>query len=88
MGDRIARKIEKAINKPQGWMDHPQFNQTEATLEQLEIAQILANLQPDDRQTLLRMARVLNERFGAPGVAAPFAGIPKTARTKRRRVKT
>lgn len=77
MGDRLARKIEVAIKKPHGWMDLPQFSQSEASLQQLEIAQILGNLDENDRDQLLRLARLMNQDRGKQSISNPYPGVPK-----------
>lgn len=81
MGNRLARKIEVALDKPKGWMDHPQFRQSEATLDQLEAAQIVGALKarPDELDAWLRHGRLLVESLAPKGAANPFGTVPRPA---------
>lgn len=76
MGDSFARRIEKALGKPEGWMDIPQFRSPDAQMDAAEALQILSTLSDDDRDAWLKHGRLLVES-GARSPANPFGPVKK-----------
>ena len=63
--DRLARKLEKLEKKPNGWADeqHVESDPVCAAFpaDMQEIMTIFSNLEKNNRQTLLEIARVINK---------------------------
>lgn len=57
MGDDIARKLEKGMGKPTGWMDHP--HEVTRDSEESDFLQTYRMLTPDQRDQLARLADML-----------------------------
>lgn len=85
MGDELARKVEAALDKEKGWMDHPQFRMSDVSIQQAEAAQIAEALDPSEREAWLKHGRLLVQSKAPAGTAAnPFgdvARVPADART-------
>lgn len=63
--DRIARRCEKFVKKPQGWMDeqHVESDPVCAAFpeDMREVMEIYSNLEPEERDRFLRIARAFTE---------------------------
>lgn len=77
MGDDVARRLERALDKPEGWMDLPQFGAGDAMMDQAEALQILQSLTESDRDAWLKHGRLLVESNGQKGPNNPFGHVPK-----------
>ena len=82
MGDAVARKLERALHKPEGWMDMPQFGPPDQMVEQAELLHIFSALSEKDREAWLRHGRLMVERDGPQGPNNPFGNIAKGGRKK------
>lgn len=71
MGDDLARKMEKAMGKPKGWMDSLQFRSAEDELGAQEAMQILQGLTAEDRDAWMKHGRLLSQK-GPKGPGNPF----------------
>jgi transcriptional regulator with XRE-family HTH domain len=81
MGDHVARDLEKALNKPEGWMDLPQYGAGDGVMDQAEALQILQALSEADREAWLRHGRLLVESNVPQGPANPFGKTPRGGRS-------
>ena len=65
ISDRIARRCEKFLNKPKGWMDeqHVESDPVCAAFpdDMREVMEIFSNLQEKERGKFLQIARIFNE---------------------------
>ena len=63
--DRITRRCEQFLNKPKGWMDeqHVESDPVCAAFpdDMREVMEIYSNLEPEERQRFLRIARAFTE---------------------------
>jgi transcriptional regulator with XRE-family HTH domain len=63
--DRIARRCEKFLKKPQGWMDeqHVESDPVCAAFpeDMREVMEIYSNLEPNDRKKFLKIAKAFIE---------------------------
>lgn len=73
----MARKIEAAKGLPHGWMDTMRFDDPDKAMEAIEIMQILGSISEEDKQALLKHARLL-QKNQPPGPNNPtgFAPVP------------
>lgn len=77
MGDDVARRLERALKKPEGWMDLPQYGPGDAMMDQAEALQILQSLSESDRAAWLKHGRLLVESNSHRGPNNPFGHVPK-----------
>jgi hypothetical protein len=57
MGDDIARKLEKGMGKPVGWMDHP--HEVTRDGDEIDFLQTYRLLTPDQRASIAGLADML-----------------------------
>jgi hypothetical protein len=74
IGSSLARLIEEAMKKPNGWMD---VLQVDAAMEAKEAGQIAMNIENAEmRESWLSMGRVLAAKGGKPSPSLPFGDLP------------
>ncbi|MGH9806636.1 MAG: hypothetical protein ACRD9W_05150, partial [Terriglobia bacterium] len=82
MGAKFANKLELGMGKPSGRMDSLQFASADDAMGAAEIAQMMTVLPPEDREALLKHARLLVKNLPAGTAANPFGDIPKPPRPR------
>jgi hypothetical protein len=86
MGDRTARLVEAAMNKPKGWID--QLHEADVSMEGKEAGQIITSMEDDVRAHWMKMLRLANEANPKKSKASPFGPIPRGGATKGETTKT
>jgi hypothetical protein len=71
MGDDIARKLEKGMGKPTGWMDHP--HEVTRDGDESEFLQTYRGLTAEQREHLAKLATMLAQANRTPGDEPPPA---------------
>lgn len=80
MGARMARLIEEAMGKPNGWMDSLQT--VDVAMEAREASQVYMNIPEEHRAAWLSMGRTLAEKNPTRSSGNPFGDVPKGGRKK------
>lgn len=68
MGDDVARKLERAMSKPLGWMD--QSHETTKSTDEAEFLRTFRALRPDQQAALAALAETMARDRLPPGGSA------------------
>lgn len=77
MGDRVARRIEAGLNKDEGWIDVAQYGGLDSLMDQSEILEIMRALTPEERDEVLKLARLIRRARGVQDVAEAYGKLPE-----------
>lgn len=80
MGDRVARKLEAGLEKEKGWIDADQYGGVESLMDQSEMLEIIRALSSEEREELLKHARLLLRARGAHDAAEPYGDLSEIKR--------
>lgn len=77
MGYKVARLMEEAMGKPEGWMDRLQEAEIEASMQSKEAAQLADNMTEEKRELWLQLGRTFAQENPKRSAGNPFGDIPR-----------